>query len=97
MAEGEVLVILEVVSVKNPEKFQTYQSAVRLQIGERGATAIARGGSHFEGSPTFGPTVVQKWPSASAFYDWQASEDYRPYRDIRHEAADIRIAVIPLM
>lgn len=96
MQDSEVLVVVEIRSVKDPEKLKAYQAGARQQIGAYGATVIARGGSTLEGIPAFGPLMVQRWPSERAFRGWQESDDYRPLRELRESCVDLRIAVIPL-
>lgn len=97
MDNSEVLVVVEIQSVKDPAGMQAYQTAARQQIGKYGGLVIARGGSSVEGSPPFGPVMVQKWPSHEAFAQWQSSEEYQPHRLARLAAADLRITVIPLV
>ena len=97
MDEGEVLVVVEIQSIKDQAGMQAYQAAARQQIGKYGGQVIARGGSHVEGAPQFGPVMVQKWPSEAAFRQWQASEEYQPHRRARLGFADLRIAVVPLI
>ena len=97
MQDSEVLVVVEVRSVTDPEAMKTYQNGARQQIGAYGASVIARGGSTLEGAPAFGPLMVQRWPSEQAFRSWQDSEEYRPLRAVRESCADLRIAVIPLV
>ncbi len=97
MQNQEVLVVVEIRSVKDAEAMKTYQMGARQQIGAYGATVIARGGSTLEGAPAFGPLMVQRWPSEQAFRTWQDSDDYRPLRALRQSCADLRIAVIPLV
>jgi hypothetical protein len=47
----------------------------------------------FEGEPV-GRLLIQRWPSETAFREWQASEEYRPLRERRMRAADLRIAIV---
>ncbi|KWK42829.1 hypothetical protein WT81_32415 [Burkholderia stagnalis] len=97
MANGEVLVVIEVRAVSDPEKLKAYQIGAREQIGPRGGVVIARGGSTIEGDPLSGPLMVQRWPSEASFRGWQESEEYRPLREMRQSAADVRIVVVPMM
>jgi uncharacterized protein (DUF1330 family) len=96
MSEAGVLVVVEVRSISDPEKFKQYQAGAREQIGRRGGRVLARGSTPFEGEPSFGAIMVQQWPSAEAFAQWQESEEYRPLREIRRSCADLRIATVPL-
>lgn len=97
MNDKQVLVVVEIRSVHDAEALKAYQAGARQQIVEYGASVIARGGATLEGTPAFGPLMVQHWPSEDAFRTWQGSESYRPLRAIREACADLRIAVIPLV
>lgn len=97
MQNSEVLVLVEIRSVSDVEALKAYQTSARQQISECGAVVIARGGATLEGTPPFGPLMVQRWPSEQAFRTWQNSESYRPLRAIREACADLRIAVVPLV
>lgn len=97
MAGGEVLVVAELQRIHDADGLARYQQGAREQIGRFGGTVLGRGGSSFEGSPSFERVLVQKWPSAEAFTAWQESEDYRPLRETRQRCADMRIAIVPLV
>lgn len=91
-----VLVIVEVSALHDPDQFKAYQLGTREQIGRRGGAVLARGGSSVEGSPPFQSLLIQEWPSARAFLDWQDSDEYRPLRSMRLASATLRIAIVPL-
>jgi uncharacterized protein (DUF1330 family) len=91
-----VLVVVEVKAVHDAQQMNAYQAAARLQLAKYGGEVVARGGSSCEGDPPFGPLLLQRWPSAQAFRDWQESEEYRPLRELRQRSADIRIAIVPM-
>lgn len=97
MSEGEVLVIVEVRKVHDANEMKNYQEGARAQIGPFGGVVIARGVIPVEGDPAFSTLMVQKWPSAQAFLDWQASDDYRPLKERRLKCADLRIGMVPLV
>ncbi len=96
-ASGPVLVLVEVLEVRDPEGYRNYQMAARTQIGPRGGTVLARQAQPIEGDPPFGGFLVQRWPSAQAFLDWQASDEYAPLKAMRLQAATIRLAWMPLL
>lgn len=97
MSNNEVLVVVEIRLIHDAEAMKAYQTGARQQLAEYGASVIARGGATLEGTPAFGPLMVQRWPSEEAFRTWQGSDSYRPLRAIREACADLRIAVIPLV
>jgi uncharacterized protein (DUF1330 family) len=94
---SEVLVIVEVVRIRDAQAFDEYRAQARAQGAARGVAVLARGGSTFEGDPPYADIMVQRWPSEQAFLNWQDSEEYKPLRAIRQKAADIRIAIAPIV
>jgi uncharacterized protein (DUF1330 family) len=92
-----ILVVIEVREVRNPEKFEAYQLGARQQIGTRGGTVIARGGTTLEGVPPSGALMVQHWPSEASFRAWQESEEYRPLREMRGTCADLCVVIVPMV
>lgn len=38
--------------------------------------------------------TLQRWPSLERFHDFYDSPQYRPWRDLRHGAADSRLALL---
>ena len=96
MSDGEVLVVAEVCAVRDLEALQQYQLAARAQYGRFGGTVIGRGGEPVEGVPPFGRVLIQRWPSAKAFLNWQASPEYQPLKQQRLACADMRITIVPV-
>ena len=94
--DNEVLVVIEIEEISDPAEMQAYQQLARAQIAERGGSVVARGGECIEGAAG-GPFLVQRWPSETAFRDWQASDAYRPLLARRNAAARLRIAVVPMV
>lgn len=92
-----VFVIVEVTQVLDAETFSAYQRRAREQIQALGGSVVARGGRLVEGVPAFAALMVQRWSSERAFQDWQGSEAYRPLKELRHQSAVVRMAVVPLM
>ena len=96
MTDEAVLVVTEILSVRNPEELKAYQAGARSQIAKNGGRVVARGGRNTE-AEAFGMLLIQVWPSERAFLDWQESEEYRPLRDLRRSCTDMRIAIVPLV
>ena len=93
MADGEILVVVEILEVKDPEKLAQYQAQARVQSAARGAAVVGRGSDTYFGDP-FGTLLVQRWPSEAAFRDWQESDAYRQLLPLRTEAARVRLAIV---
>ncbi|MGJ7546263.1 DUF1330 domain-containing protein [Variovorax sp. LT1R16] len=97
MADGAVMVVVEVRSISDPEHFKAYQAGAREQITRWGGRVAARGSAPVAGEHSFAPLMIQEWPSAKAFLAWQESEEYRPLREIRRACADLRMAMVPMV
>lgn len=95
--EGEVLVIVEQQVVYDAEALAKYQAGAREQAARRGAQVVARGGAVHEGEPESLFYVIQRWPSAKAFRDWQDSEEYRPLKEARMKAFKVRLSIVPVI
>lgn len=91
---GEVYVIAEILAVRDEEGLNAYQQGARVQLPARGGLVVARGSKHFEG-PQSGAVMIQKWPSEEAFRAWQDSEEYRPLKEARLKAFDLRLVIVP--
>ncbi|ATE64136.1 DUF1330 domain-containing protein [Rhizorhabdus dicambivorans] len=91
----EVLVVVEVLEVRDQAAFDAYRAEARQQSSARGGMTLARESATFEGD-AFGDLMVQRWPSEAIFRSWQESDEYRPLLERRRKAADLRLAVLPL-
>ena len=96
MQETAVLVVIEVVSVKDPERLKVYQERASKLIGPLGGAALAVGGKPVEGEPGFSTIVVQRWSSEDAFRAWIDSEAYKPLREIWRASVTMRVAIVPI-
>jgi uncharacterized protein (DUF1330 family) len=96
MPDAEVLVVIEVVSVKDPEGLKTYVQGASQRIGALGGELLAQGGTPIDGEPSFAPLVIQRWPSEATFRAWLASEAYQALNPIRLASAVMRAAILPI-
>lgn len=96
MPEVAVLVVVEVVAVKDPEGLKTYVQRASKLIGAEGGELLAQGGIAIEGEPGFGPLAIQRWPSAAAFRAWLDSDTFRTLNELRRASATMRVAIVPL-
>ena len=96
MQETAVLVVIEVVSVKDPEGLKVYQEHASKLIGPLGGAVLAVGGKPVEGEPGFSTIVVQRWSSEDAFRAWIDSEAYKPLREIWRASVTMRVAIVPI-
>lgn len=97
ISEQEVLVLVEVLAVKDADVMQAYIQGIAPQMAERGGITIAQGLEIHEGSPKAQMMVIQKWPSAKVFKDWQAAPEYQDFLEMRHTGADVNISMIPMV
>lgn len=91
---NEVYVIVEIAEVYDADALGEYQKQARAQIGPRGGSVVARGGQAIAGTP-HGVLLIQKWPDAATFLEWQEGDDYRPLKAIRDQAAHLRVTMVP--
>ena len=73
MQDAPVFVVIEVVSVEDPEGLKTYVRRASELIGPLGGELVAQGAIPIDGEPGFAPLVMQRWPSEAAFRAWLAS------------------------
>lgn len=90
---GEIYVITEILKVHDEEGLRNYQQGARAQLAERGGSVLARGSRALEGAEP-GAMMIQKWPSEEAFLAWQDSEEYRPLKEARLKAFDLRLIIV---
>jgi len=96
MLEKPVLVVVEVISVKDRKGLQTYSKRAAELIGPLGGVVIGQGAIPVEEEAGFSPLVIQRWPSESAFRAWLDSDAYQPLREIRLASATMRAAIVPI-
>lgn len=89
-----MLIVAEVRAIYDEALFKTYQLGARAQLRDRGGEVLGRGTLMFEGQPSFGRLLIQRWSSEAAFREWQSSDEYQPLLEMRNRAADIRIAIV---
>ncbi len=96
MQEAAVFVVIEVVSVKDPEGLKTYVQRASQLIGPLGGELVAQGGLPIDGEPSFAPLALQRWSSEAAFRAWLESDAYQPLNEIRLASATMRVAIVPI-
>jgi len=84
------------VDVRDPQAFAEY-------VRGHGATVTRFGGRFLvttdqcqvvEGEWVPKRIVVHQWPSVEAFKAWYDSKEYRPWRDLRHQAAVTNVVLV---
>ena len=85
MQGNPVFVVVEVVSVEDPEGLRTYARRASELIGPLGGVVVGQGAIPVGEEAGFGHLVIQRWPSEGAFRAWQDSEAYQPLNKIRLE------------
>ncbi len=96
MQETAVFVIVEVVSVQDPEGLRIYAQRASKLIGPLGGVVVGQGAIPVDGEPGFAPLVIQRWTSEGAFRGWLNSEAYQPLKEIRLASATMRVAIVPI-
>jgi uncharacterized protein (DUF1330 family) len=95
MSEAPVFIVIEVISVQDPEGLKTYAQRASQLIGPLGGEIVAQGGAPIDGELGFAPLVIQRWPSERAFRAWLDSDAYLPLNEIRLASATMRAAIVP--
>ncbi|RBP07406.1 uncharacterized protein (DUF1330 family) [Roseiarcus fermentans] len=95
MQETPVFVVVEVVSVRDPEGLRAYAQRASKLIGPLGGAVVGQGAIPVDGEPGFAPLLIQRWTSEGAFRAWLASEAYQPLNAIRLASAEMRVAIVP--
>jgi uncharacterized protein (DUF1330 family) len=95
MQENPVFVVVEVLSVQDPEGLRTYAQRASALIGSFGGVVIGQGATPVGEEASFSPLVIQRWTSEGAFRAWLASDAYQPLNEIRLASATMRAAIVP--
>jgi uncharacterized protein (DUF1330 family) len=96
MKENAVFVVIEVVSVEDPEGLRTYAKRASELIGPLGGVVVAQGGIPVDEEPGFSTLVIQRWPSEGACRAWLDSDAYQAIRELRLASATMRAAIVPI-
>lgn len=94
--ENQFLAIIEV-TVKNKTRFMDYVAGHLPTIAQYGGKIIFEGfdKTTFEGSPlNYGFLVIQQWESKEVFEKWWNSPEYKPWKEMRHEGADVTVQLV---
>lgn len=97
MSDTPVLVVIEIVSVKDPAGMKSYTESASKLGPSFGGIMLGVGGKSVEGGAGFGTLAVERWASETAFRTYIESEAYQPLSKILHASADVRAAIIPMM
>lgn len=92
-----VLVIVEVLAILDAGVMAEYVGAIASQMARYNARNIGAGLKTYKGPSDAINMVVSQWPSARAYLDWQASNEYAPWREKREAAADIRTHFVSMI
>jgi len=95
MSQG-VLILIEVIAVHDGPGMGRYVAAATEQMIARGARPLGKGFEVLEGEPQGVLRTVLKWPSVSAYREWQRSEEYQELHALRLKSAQLNIIAIPL-
>jgi uncharacterized protein (DUF1330 family) len=93
--EGGVLAIIQV-KVNNRERFMEYVHGHIPSVLKYGGKIVYEGinQKNILGEQKLGDMVViQLWENEKAFMDWWNSEDYRPWKEMRGEGAEVTLSI----
>ena len=91
-----VFVIVEVLAIMDADIMGKYVAAIAPQMASYGAKNVGGGLKTYKGPSDAINMVISKWPSAQAYLDWQASDEYAPWGKKRESAAKIRVHFVPM-
>lgn len=77
----------------NPDLFMEYIKGHLPSIAQYGGKIVFRSTENepILGSECWDAIAIQEWPSASAFDAWWTSDEYKPWAQIRDQAATMVI------
>lgn len=89
-------VIVEIVSVNDPEKYSDYRDQAPPNIKAAGGTYLLRGGDPevLEGDWNPNRVVVLRFPTREAARAWYESESYAKIRRLREESTHSRMILV---
>jgi uncharacterized protein (DUF1330 family) len=84
------------VSVFDTATFEKYIKGHWETVEQYGGTFLVAGGKFetIEGNWRPNKIVIHQWPSVEAFHRWHDSEDYRPWRELRFQAASADVTLV---
>jgi len=88
--------IVSRVDIEDPERMAAYMEAAPATVAAFGGTYIVRSGNIevVEGDQRCDRVVVLEFPTREQALAWYHSQDYRPLRDARWEAAKASIMLV---
>ena len=84
------------VTVKDPQLFQKYVDGHMDSLTKFGGRFVVAGSDFelIEGVAPGDVIVVHEWPDRTAFHAWYASDDYRPWKEMRFASAVANVILI---
>lgn len=88
--------IVSRVDISDPERMAGYMTAAPATVEAFGGKYIVRTGNIevIEGDQTCDRVVVLEFPTREQALAWYNSQDYRPLRDVRWQAANASIMLL---
>ncbi|WP_167730469.1 DUF1330 domain-containing protein [Terasakiella sp. SH-1] len=95
MPAAKVYSIVDV-EILDPALFQKYVDGHQKTLEPFGGRFLVAGGNFdvIEGDWTPKTVVIHEWPNREAFQKWYNSDDYTPWKQIRHQAAKANVIVV---
>ena len=90
----KVYAVIEV-KIKDPTKFGEYVKGHLPTITQYGGKFLFEGQKmkDVEGSSDWMLAIVQEWPSEEAFKNWWNSPEYKPWKQMRPQGADVKLTL----
>ena len=89
-APAAVYLVVDV-TVTDPPVFQQYVDGHQDSVARYGGRFLSASGRTevIEGDWDPAILVIHEWPTRAAFHAWYQSEEYRPWREMRHRSARV--------
>lgn len=96
LGENQCLALIEV-TVKSQAKFTEYVVGHLPSIAQYGGKIIFEGFDKisYEGeAKSYHFLVIQQWENQEIFEKWWNSPEYKPWKEVRHEGAEVSLTLV---
>lgn len=92
---GSIYAVLNV-TIRDDARFREYIRGHLPSIALHGGRVLFRSNDNVVVEGTWKPRllVIQEWPTEAAFHQWYDSDEYRPWKELRHAACDLEFVLM---
>jgi uncharacterized protein (DUF1330 family) len=83
------------IEVRDPQVFGRYVQGHMQSLSSAGGVFLAAGGRIQVIEGTWSPkrVILHRWPDEMAFRNWYKSDEYRPWRELRHSVSSANVVL----